>query len=133
MCVLVAFVVFVSWRLRVGRGLGRAGPAIREDERPGEHAWRSRRAKLAVLPRSGRLLVGRAEAAFGADMTRSSWMNFDLRISITLLAMVVLWWHGQCWGSWWVPGARWTTCRASSSSVDVQRHVRDQNHFPVVQ
>ena len=97
MCVLVAFVVFVSLRLRVGR-LGRAWLAIREDELAasmmGVPLMRTKLAAYGV----GAVAGGLGGVAFAAHINAVIPDRFDFSISITLLAMVVLGGMGNVWG-----------------------------------
>jgi branched-chain amino acid transport system permease protein len=97
MCVLVAFVVFVSLRLRTGR-LGRAWLAIREDELAasmmGVPLMRTKLAAYAV----GAVAGGLGGVAFAAHISAVIPDRFDFSISITLLAMVVLGGMGNVWG-----------------------------------
>jgi branched-chain amino acid transport system permease protein len=96
-CLLAAFCIFVSLRIREGR-LGRAWLAIREDELAasmmGVPLMRTKLAAYAVGAFAGGLGgVGFATYVGGVLPDR-----FNFSISITLLAMVVLGGMGNVWG-----------------------------------
>ncbi len=96
-CLLAAFMMFVSLRIREGR-LGRAWLAIREDELAaslmGVPLMRTKLSAYAVGAFAGGL-GGVAFATFVGGIFAS---RFDFAISITLLAMVVLGGMGNVWG-----------------------------------
>jgi len=96
-CLLAAFMIFVSLRIREGR-LGRAWLAIREDELAasmmGVPLMRSKLAAYAV----GAFAGGLGGVAFATHVNGVFASRFDFSISITLLAMVVLGGMGNVWG-----------------------------------
>jgi branched-chain amino acid transport system permease protein len=96
-CLLAAFMMFLSLRIRVGR-LGRAWLAMREDELAasmmGVPLMRTKLSAYAVGAFAGGL-GGVAFATLVGGVTASL---FDFAISITLLAMVVLGGMGNVWG-----------------------------------
>jgi branched-chain amino acid transport system permease protein len=95
--ILVAFVVFMSLRLREGR-LGRAWLAIREDELAasamGVPLMRTKLAAYAM----GAVAGGIAGVAYAMHINEVLPDGFDFSKSITLLAMVVLGGMGNVWG-----------------------------------
>ncbi len=96
-CVIAAFVIFVSLRIREGR-LGRAWLAIREDELAasmmGVPLMRTKLAAYGV----GAIAGGLGGVAFAAQIAAVDPNRFDFSISITILAMVVLGGMGNVWG-----------------------------------
>jgi branched-chain amino acid transport system permease protein len=96
-CLLAAFMIFVSLRIREGR-LGRSWLAIREDELAasmmGVPLMRSKLAAYAV----GAFAGGLGGVAFATHVNGVFASRFDFSISITLLAMVVLGGMGNVWG-----------------------------------
>lgn len=96
-CLLAAFTLFVSLRIREGR-LGRAWLAIREDELAasmmGVPLMRTKLAAYAV----GAFAGGLGGVAFATHVNGVFASRFDFAISITLLAMVVLGGMGNVWG-----------------------------------
>jgi branched-chain amino acid transport system permease protein len=96
-CLLAAFCIFVSLRLREGR-LGRAWLAIREDELAasmmGVPLMRSKLAAYAV----GAFAGGIGGVAFATHVNGVFADRFNFTISITILAMVVLGGMGNVWG-----------------------------------
>lgn len=96
-CLLAAFMMFVSLRIRVGR-LGRAWLAIREDELAasmmGVPLMRTKLTAYAV----GAFAGGLGGVAFATLVGGVFASRFDFAISITLLAMVVLGGMGNVWG-----------------------------------
>jgi branched-chain amino acid transport system permease protein len=96
-CLLAAFMMFVSLRIRVGR-LGRAWLAMREDELAasmmGVPLMRTKLSAYAV----GAFAGGLGGVAFATLVGGVFASRFDFAISITLLAMVVLGGMGNVWG-----------------------------------
>jgi branched-chain amino acid transport system permease protein len=96
-CLLAAFMIFVSLRIREGR-LGRAWLAIREDELAasmmGVPLMRTKLTAYAV----GAFAGGLGGVAFATKVGGVFASRFDFSISITLLAMVVLGGMGNVWG-----------------------------------
>ncbi len=96
-CLIAAFVIFVSLRIREGR-LGRAWLAIREDELAasmmGVPLMRTKLAAYAV----GAFAGGLGGVAFATLVGGVYASRFDFAISITILAMVVLGGMGNVWG-----------------------------------
>jgi len=96
-CLLAAFCVFVSLRIRTGR-LGRAWLAIREDELAasmmGVPLMRTKLAAYAV----GAFFGGVGGVAFAAHINGVLADRFNFSISVIILAMVVLGGMGNVWG-----------------------------------
>lgn len=96
-CLLAAFVIFVSLRIREGR-LGRAWLAIREDELAasmmGVPLMRTKLTAYAV----GAFAGGLGGVAFATYVNGIYSSRFDFAISIILLAMVVMGGMGNVWG-----------------------------------
>ena len=96
-CLVAAFCVFVSLRIREGR-LGRAWLAIREDELAasmmGVPLMRTKLAAYAV----GAAMGGFGGVIFAQYVGGVVPDRFNFSISITLLAMVVLGGMGNVWG-----------------------------------
>lgn len=96
-CLLAAFMIFLSLRIRVGR-LGRAWLAMREDELAasmmGVPLMRTKLSAYAV----GAFAGGLGGVAFATLVGGVFASRFDFAISITLLAMVVLGGMGNVWG-----------------------------------
>jgi branched-chain amino acid transport system permease protein len=94
---LIAFAIFVSLRIRVGR-LGRAWLAIREDELAasmmGVPLMRTKLAAYAV----GAAIGGMGGVAWATLVGSVSSEDFQFANSIILLAMVVLGGMGNVWG-----------------------------------
>jgi branched-chain amino acid transport system permease protein len=94
---LIAFAIFVSLRIRVGR-LGRAWLAIREDELAasmmGVPLMRTKLAAYAV----GAAIGGMGGVAWATLVGGVSSEDFQFANSIILLAMVVLGGMGNVWG-----------------------------------
>ncbi|MBO0867747.1 MAG: branched-chain amino acid ABC transporter permease [Micromonosporaceae bacterium] len=97
LAVLLALIVFISLRLRVGR-LGRAWLAIREDElAAGAMGVPLMRTKLAAYA-VGALAGGIAGVGYSIEIGGVLPDAFDFSKSVTLLAMVVLGGMGNVWG-----------------------------------
>jgi branched-chain amino acid transport system permease protein len=96
-CVLAAFCVFVSLRIRTGR-LGRAWLAIREDELAasmmGVPLMRTKLSAYAV----GAFFGGVGGVAFATHINGVLADRFNFSISVIILAMVVLGGMGNVWG-----------------------------------
>jgi branched-chain amino acid transport system permease protein len=96
-CLLAAFVIFVSVRIREGR-LGRAWLAIREDELAasmmGVPLMRTKLAAYAV----GAFAGGLGGVAYATSVNGVTPDSFAFSNSIILLAMVVLGGMGNVWG-----------------------------------
>jgi branched-chain amino acid transport system permease protein len=96
-CLLAAFCVFVSLRIRTGR-LGRAWLAIREDELAasmmGVPLMRTKLSAYAV----GAFFGGVGGVAFAAHINGVLADRFNFSVSVIILAMVVLGGMGNVWG-----------------------------------
>ena len=96
-CLIAAFMLFVSLRIREGR-LGRAWLAIREDELAasmmGVPLMRTKLAAYAV----GAFAGGLGGVAYATKIGGVFSSQFSFAISIILLAMVVLGGMGNVWG-----------------------------------
>jgi branched-chain amino acid transport system permease protein len=96
-CLLAAFCVFLSLRIRTGR-LGRAWLAIREDELAasmmGVPLMRTKLSAYAV----GAFFGGLGGVAFATHINGVIADRFNFSISVIILAMVVLGGMGNVWG-----------------------------------
>ncbi len=133
-CVVAAFCIFVSLRIREGR-LGRAWLAIREDELAasmmGVPLMRTKLSAYAV----GAFMGGLGGVVFAVHVNGVFADRFNFSISIILLAMVVLGGMGNVWGV--MVGAlalAWINSTVLPQLGEtVQRGVRHRDQLPVVQ